>query len=75
MRSGTQHLLSIINLELGKNNIQTNSNGEYFSDVFNKTIQLGPKRYSFFNIIDKLKEQDNGTAYSVGTIVYPQHLI
>lgn len=70
MRSGTQHLLSLISLELGKNNIQTNSNGEYFSDVFNKTIQLSPKRYSFFNIIDKIKEQDNSTAYSLGTMVY-----
>jgi hypothetical protein len=71
MRSGTQHLLSSINIELEKNNIQTNNNGEYFKDTFNKDIQLGPKKYSFFNIIDKIKEQDKGTAYSVGTIVYP----
>jgi hypothetical protein len=70
MRSGTQHLLSSITIELEKNNIQTSNNGEYFDDIFNEDIYLGPKRYSFFNIINKIKEQDKGTAYSIGTVVY-----
>ena len=71
-RSGTQHLLKLVETSLVKNKIEKTNNGEYFNDVFDKKIckNSNDKKYSFFNIIDKIKEQDISTSYSIGTIVY-----
>jgi hypothetical protein len=58
---------------LQKNNVEFDDNGEYFKDIFS-TIRHTNNSYSFLNVIDKIKEQDIGTNYSVGTIVYPNSL-
>jgi hypothetical protein len=73
MRSGSQYLLSLVKLEVQKNNIEFDDNGEYFKDIFS-VIKYTNNCYSFLNIIDKIKEQDASTSYSVGTIVYPNSL-
>ena len=69
MRSGSHYLNSLIRNRLISQDIPHDTNGEYFSDFMD--LRYGADRYTFFNVIDKIKEQDTGTNYSTGTIVYP----
>lgn len=72
IRSGSHLLAHLVQTELEKNNIVYHYNGEYFKDILAKSNS--PKRYDFLNVVDKIKEQDTSTDYSVGTIVYPTSL-
>ena len=70
MRSGSHYLASLVRTALSENNVPHTHNGEYFKDSI--ALKFTQDRYTFLNIVDKIKQQDNSDDfYSTGTIVYP----
>ena len=73
MRSGTHYLMSLLKNEFLINNMTYTYNVEYFGDMYGP-INNTEDKYSFFNIIDRLKNQDKSSSYSLGSIVFPNAL-
>jgi hypothetical protein len=69
-RSGTHYVLNFMKLQLIRQNIKYTDNSEYFKDLYSIDVENPISHYSFLNVIDKIKEQDTSTTYSVGTMVY-----
>jgi hypothetical protein len=69
-RSGTHYVLNLLKLQLTRQNINYTDNSEYFKDLYSIGVENFDSRYSFLNVIDKIKEQDTSTKYSIGTMVY-----
>jgi hypothetical protein len=73
MRSGTHYLMSLIKNLFLANNMTYTYNVEYFGNMYGP-IKDTENKYSFFNIIDRLKDQDKSLGYSLGSIVFPTAL-